>query len=272
MMMHVEATPPQRDPRQNRSDFPTSADVRVISSQAEFVSGLSEPGVAMVALPRPNTSELERIAQLLRASTEEIQFRGSYTRETLLTEGEAYLETRRSLEADDRRYLMGELVRAFDLYYAITGERTPQVVLSKVDAAWLAKEAGNAVAQVFHYEAGVPLNLVCTLVGRGTEYVTDGNVRRDILYQAAQRRQQVTDAELLRRPEERFLMPTGAIVIFKGELHGFPGERGSSPFLRRFNMNAGLVHRGVALEPGEARLRLNVYSRKLPTWMQSGAR
>lgn len=245
---------------------PLPAHVRVVTELSEFLPALRDPAVNLALWDRGQDWLSERLSDLMRNPALSFNFRFSGKRSELSAAFTRYIETL-ALPSDVVIGLQSLTENLSEFFTSLSGGQQVQVVLHSVDNPWLSQGSANRIAQRLHYEAGIPLNLVLTLCGQGTQYVANENVRRWELYRLQNANGEYPAEAVLHDPQALYQMPTNAIAVMKGELVGAPGERGSTPMLRRFNSGNGLVHRGVDLAEGERRLRLNVFSTQKPPYI-----
>jgi hypothetical protein len=163
--------------------------------------------------------------------------------------------------------LLDDVIAVARLLGNIGKTRSPFISLRTIGVEYFEKNQ-DSVSCCFHRDTTV-LTAFRTYLGRGTEWVADDNVIRQIFDDHAIVGLGHPLVSFLHKPEEIFSTDVNTVGILKGEMN--PDSMSQSTFdfvtnfiskeaIPKFNIGRGLIHRGPIIDPEELRLVLTVSS------------
>jgi hypothetical protein len=153
--------------------------------------------------------------------------------------------------------LMREIETALGTFQEITSDGRPLVSLRIVTEEYLRKEYPS-VSRHYHRDAAT-ITLTKCFTGEGAIYLNEDNVKREFF---GANSIAIEDAQAAHDPDVYGIVPPGAWLLLKGEVHPELDARNRKVFeyilgkgaeLGEYNRGKALIHKGGRMIPGERR-------------------
>lgn len=207
------------------------------ASDASVLEQISRAETLLAIWQRPPLPSVECAIQALLAAKDPVQLDDSSSNPVSLRQSlEAHLKDPSRHVADACAALASDFLMLLEKFREISGREHLRLRFERVE------DDGCAL---FHVDT-LPMRMLCTYAGPGTQWVEEENVRRDQLGSRG-RGTEETNAAIVIDPDEIQTAPAWHVLVFKGRLwdgHGY---------------SDGLVHRSAPVRhPTDYRLRLTI--------------